>query len=67
MKKISYTKKPSFINRSEELRVLSDWINQQPEQILFIYGPKNSGKTTLLKKFIENNLTSNLYDIKHFN
>ena len=67
MKKISYTKKPSFINRSEELRVLSDWISQQPEQILFIYGPKSSGKTTLLKKFIENNLTSNLYDIKHFN
>jgi hypothetical protein len=67
MKKISYTKKPSFINRSEELRVLSDWISQQPEQILFIYGPKSSGKTTLLKKFIENNLTCNLYDIKHFN
>jgi hypothetical protein len=67
MKKILYTKKPSFINRSEELRVLSDWISQQPEQILFIYGPKSSGKTTLLKKFIENNLTSNLYDIKHFN
>jgi len=67
MKKLSYTKKPSFINRLEELRFLSDWISQKPEQILFIYGPKSSGKTTLLTKFIENKLINNNYDIKHFN
>jgi len=61
------TKKAEFINRLSDLKSLNDWINKDPEHILFIYGPKSSGKTTLLHKFIEIHLTNKLFDIKHFN
>ncbi|ETR66057.1 MAG: hypothetical protein OMM_13311 [Candidatus Magnetoglobus multicellularis str. Araruama] len=46
---------------------MNDWINRTPKDILFIYGPKSSGKTTLLMKFIELNLSDKHYNIKHFN
>ncbi|ETR65381.1 MAG: hypothetical protein OMM_14347, partial [Candidatus Magnetoglobus multicellularis str. Araruama] len=52
---------------TEELGFLAQWINRSPQHILFIYGPKSSGKTTLLYKFIENHLTNKLFNIKHFN
>lgn len=48
-----YTKEPAFINRKQELEFLHDHIAKRPENILFIYGPKSSGKTTLLYKFVE--------------
>jgi len=72
MKKISaynriYTKKTAFVNRSKELVYLSQWITKEPEYILFIYGPKSSGKTSLLMKFIENQVDKKIYSIKHFN
>ena len=67
IKQIAYTQKSAFINRKNELKYLCDWINREPNDILFIYGPKSSGKTTLLIKFIENNLNNKYYDIKHFN
>ena len=62
-----YSKEPAFINRTGELKLLLAWINERPENILFIYGPKSSGKTTLLYKFVRENLSSNAFDIKHFN
>jgi len=61
------TKKAEFINRLSELKYLNDWINKDPEHILFIYGPKSSGKTTLLHKFIESHLSNKFFNIKHFN
>ncbi|KPA09951.1 ATP-binding protein [Candidatus Magnetomorum sp. HK-1] len=66
-KVIVYTDKEAFINRKKELNALMDWINRKPKEILFIYGPKSSGKTTLLMKFIEFNLNDKYYNIKHFN
>ncbi|ETR68034.1 MAG: ATPase [Candidatus Magnetoglobus multicellularis str. Araruama] len=65
--KIKYTKTAEFVNRSEELDYLAQWINKKPQHILFIYGPKSSGKTTLLYKFIETHLTNKYFNIKHFN
>jgi len=67
MTQIKYTQKEQFINRIKELDFLAQWINRKPQHILFIYGPKSSGKTTLLNKFIENHLTNKLFSIKHFN
>ena len=61
------TKEAAFINRSKELQYLYEWINKSPEYILFIYGPKSSGKTTLLYTFIENHLANKSFNIKHFN
>ncbi|HLP48041.1 MAG TPA: ATP-binding protein [Candidatus Kapabacteria bacterium] len=46
-----YLKYPAFINRENELNYLKDYINISPESILFVHGPKSSGKTTLLYKF----------------
>jgi hypothetical protein len=65
--KIKYTKTAEFVNRRKELDYLAQWINKKPQHILFIYGPKSSGKTTLLYKFIETHLTNKKFNIKHFN
>jgi AAA+ ATPase superfamily predicted ATPase len=50
---LQYRKDAAFINREKELAFLKDCLNERPESILFIHGPKSSGKTTLLYKFIE--------------
>ena len=63
----NFNKKPAFINRNTELQFLKNWINQSPEQLLFIFGPKSSGKTTLLMRFIDKHLQNKQFDIKHFN
>ena len=62
-----FTKEPAFVNRQDELAYLQSWISAKPENILFLYGPKSSGKTTLIYRFIEANLSNGRYDIKHFN
>ena len=59
--------KAPFINRQDEFRFLQSWIDEEPGNILFLFGPKSSGKTTLLSRFIKQNLPDNRYDIKHFN
>ena len=43
----------AFIDRKSELSFLKAWIVEEPKDILFIYGPKSSGKTTLINRFIE--------------
>ncbi|KPA11121.1 ATPase, partial [Candidatus Magnetomorum sp. HK-1] len=62
-----YNHKSAFINREKELTHLNHWINSEPGDILFIYGPKSSGKTTLLIKFIETYLHKQTFNIKLFN
>ncbi len=49
-----------FIDREREIEFLKDWINNIPKEILWIYGPKSTGKTTLIEYVIEKELTSNL-------
>ncbi|ETR70227.1 MAG: hypothetical protein OMM_08963 [Candidatus Magnetoglobus multicellularis str. Araruama] len=66
-KTIKNTRRIAFINRTKELQFLSERIHDEPNDILFIYGPKSSGKTTLLTKFIELNLSDKHYNIKQFN
>jgi AAA+ ATPase superfamily predicted ATPase len=65
---MEYKNEPAFINRHEEMAYLKNWIEERPKNILFFYGPKSSGKTTLIYKFIEGHLTDpKKYSIKHFN
>ncbi|MDQ7031419.1 MAG: ATP-binding protein, partial [Desulfonauticus sp.] len=49
-----------FINREKEIQYLKDWVNHLPKEILWLYGPKSTGKTTLIEYLIEKELTSNL-------
>jgi AAA+ ATPase superfamily predicted ATPase len=48
-----YRQEVAFINRQKELTYLKHFIDKKPSEILFIHGPKSSGKTTLLYKFLE--------------
>jgi AAA+ ATPase superfamily predicted ATPase len=50
---LEYWQDVAFINREKELRDLRVFVNKRPSEILFIQGPKSSGKTTLLYKFLE--------------
>ncbi len=64
---MKYTKKSAFINRKKERSLLDDWVKQEAENILFIYGPKSSGKTTLLYKFVKEVVNTKKYEVKYFN
>jgi len=64
---MEYTNEPAFINRQQETAFLASWVAERPKSLLFIYGPKSSGKTTLLYRFIKGNLGNPAYAIKHFN
>ena len=44
---------PVFINREKETRFLTDWLHAEPNALLFVYGPKSCGKSTLLLKVVE--------------
>jgi len=61
---LQYRKDVAFINREEELAFLKGRLNERPESILFIHGPKSSGKTTLLYKFLEQTQKEQKLDVK---
>ena len=65
---MEYTNVSAFINRQEEIGYLKQWIEEEPKNILFFYGPKSSGKTTLIYKFVENYLSDEKqFSVKLFN
>src|SRR6056297_3206236 len=65
---MEYKNEPAFINRQEEIEYLKQWIDERPKHILFFYGPKSSGKTTLIYKFIEDYLRDEKqFSVKLFN
>jgi AAA+ ATPase superfamily predicted ATPase len=65
--KLEYRKDVAFINRQQELKYLRDYINICPESILFLHGPKSSGKTTLLYKFFDQIREEQKLDVKFVN
>ncbi|NLO18456.1 MAG: AAA family ATPase [Ignavibacteria bacterium] len=66
-KEIEFKQYPAFINREHELNFLRNFIQDIPNRLLFIFGPKSSGKTTLLYKFIEEIEKNPKYDLMFFN
>ena len=65
---MEYKNEPAFINRQEEIRYLKKWMEERPNQILFFFGPKSSGKTTLIYKFAEGFLRDeSKFSVKLFN
>ena len=55
MRVIEYRGVP-LIDREKEERYLLEKIKEKPSNILFVYGPKSSGKTTLLEYIVEEKL-----------
>jgi len=51
-----------FINRETEIKYLHNHFNSEPNSLLFLYGPKSSGKSTLLSKVV-NELDTRKYVI----
>ena len=44
---------PPFINRKKETKYLTDYFSSAPTSMLFVYGPKSTGKTTLITRVYE--------------
>ena len=46
-----------FIDRDKEIEFFLDYFKENPRRILWIYGPKSTGKTTLIEYIVEKALT----------
>ena len=53
-----------FINREKEVKHLQQHFESEPNSLLFVYGPKSSGKSTLLMH-VAGQLDSRKYSV-HF-
>jgi uncharacterized protein len=62
-----YRQDIAFINRENELQYLWNFVDKRPAEILFLHGPKSSGKTTLLYKFLEQVGKEKKLDVKFLN
>lgn len=56
-----------FINRQEEIKALKGYFENNPSNILVVYGPKSTGKTTLLNHVVQEHLTEKKYAINFIN
>jgi len=59
-----YFRGKKLIDREEEIKFFLDWFEGLPEQILWIYGPKSSGKTTLIEYVVEKELFEDFEKLK---
>ena len=57
-----FSKASSFINRENEKEYLMKYLHASPESMLFVYWPKSSWKSTLMKKVVEN-LDTKVYSV----
>ncbi|ACX73141.1 ATPase [Methanocaldococcus vulcanius M7] len=60
-----------FYNREKELHYLKTYCQLEPNSILFVYGPKSSGKTTVMLRVIEelskkDDLVFFYYDLREY-
>jgi AAA+ ATPase superfamily predicted ATPase len=59
-----YFRQKRLIDRDNEIKFLLDWFEKVPDEILWIYGPKSSGKTTLIEYVVENELFEDFWKFK---
>ena len=57
----------TFINRENEMAEFRNYLEGRPNSILFLYGPKSSGKTTLMYQLFEQMEAENRYEINFLN
>jgi len=68
MIKIREYRGDEFADREKEIEYLKDWFSNTPKEILWLFGPKSTGKTTLIEYIVENYLMeSNKYNVKYIN
>jgi len=72
MVRIGKFRDKEFIDREQEIKYLKQRFEKTPDEILWLYGPKSTGKTTLIEYVIEKELTNSLklfdkYWIKYIN
>ncbi|MCK5508395.1 MAG: AAA family ATPase, partial [Desulfobacterales bacterium] len=57
----------TFINREKEMTELRNYLESRSNSILFLYGPKSSGKTTLMYRLFEQMEAEKRYEINFLN
>ncbi|MBL0717074.1 MAG: AAA family ATPase [Desulfosarcina sp.] len=57
----------TFINREKEMAELRNYLESKPNSILFLHGPKSSGKTTLIYQLLKQIEIEKKYEIKFLN
>ncbi len=57
----------AFINREKEMADLKGYLEARPNSILFLYGPKSSGKTTLMYRLFDQIEKENNYNVNFLN
>ena len=74
MSDIIYFRGKPLINRNKEMNFIKEYFSKLPDRILWIYGPKSTGKTTLIEYIVENELfedfthfKSSKYSVKYIN
>ena len=66
--KIRVFRGDEFVNREKEIEFFVDYFNNIPNRILWVYGPKSTGKTTLIEYIVENHLLKDeSYNVKYIN
>jgi len=51
-----YFRGEKLIDREKDMEFFMDWFEKIPKEILWVYGPKSSGKTTVIEYVVENEL-----------
>jgi len=57
----------AFVNRTREIAELRNYLESAPNSILFLHGPKSSGKTTLMYRLFDQIKTEKGYEINFLN
>ena len=57
----------TFVNRKREMAEVRAYLRGEPNSILFLHGPKSSGKTTLMYRLFEQITQENAYEINFLN
>jgi len=65
--KLKLEKPEIFINRVDETKYFLDYFSGIPRNILFVYWPKSTGKTTLINKIVNENLDNENYAVQYIN
>ncbi|AEF95790.1 ATP-binding protein [Methanotorris igneus] len=56
-----------FFNRDKEIKKILSILGDEPDDIYFLYGPINSGKTALINEIINNRLDKDKYVVFYIN